>query len=632
MAVQQHVLNWLYSVLTSEYQDVNRTYNDVSQALSYFPSLSPRTDVHSTAFPNGASALLLHLSGTIPAVFRGATYRYPISLWVPHNYPREAPLVYVTPTETMMVRPGQHVDPQGQVYHPYLAGWAEFWDKSTIGDFLIILRDVFAKEPPVIARQAPRAAPPLPQASTPTPPPLPPPPQELATPTFPPPNQQQQSQQQQPPPPPPKGNGQPQHSSANHTPSPPPVPPHPSSRSNSAYPTAQATQSPPPVPPHPSSAAGGAVRSSWYGASPPPPQAVEAGPSAARSNGAPPVPGRPPYQQSPLGQPPMSPSQQNQHPPYGAYGQTSSPPPQQPQSTGYGQQAQAGYYQHPQQQQSQQQPQQAYPQQQPSPAQWQQQQQPPYQQYNPQQQYPPQQQQQQQQQFQSFQQQQPPLQQTQVRARQPPPPDIMDEPVQSSSNAPGQSGLGGAAEQSLAGGPSSSGAAGSPPPVPPNPEKDALLHQLAQTLAMLRQQSRSKNDASMAGLQAQRAAMLTAFGRLQQDMSDVAQLSALLTSNTDILHESLAAADNVVASSKQTPAPAVDDLLVGPTVVANQLYDLVAEERALADAVFMLGRAVERGRVSPAVFAKMTRSLAREWYLKKALVRKVGRGMGLASA
>ncbi len=82
----------------------------------------------SLAYPNGASALLLHLSGTLPAVFRGATYRYPISLWVPHNYPREAPLVYVTPTETMMVRPGQHVDPQGQVYHPYLAGWADFWD------------------------------------------------------------------------------------------------------------------------------------------------------------------------------------------------------------------------------------------------------------------------------------------------------------------------------------------------------------------------------------------------------------------------------------------------------------------------------------------------------------------------
>ena len=75
--------------------------------------------------------------------------------------------------------------------------------------------------------------------------------------------------------------------------------------------------------------------------------------------------------------------------------------------------------------------------------------------------------------------------------------------------------------------------------------------------------------------------------------------------------------------------PAIDDLLVAPTVVGNQLYDVAAEERALGDAIFVLGRAVARGRLNPAVFARTTRSLAREWYLKKALVRKIGRGMGL---
>jgi ESCRT-I complex subunit TSG101 len=98
----------------------------VAQALSQYPSLSPRTDVHT--FDNGVSALLVHLSGTIPVVFRGNTYRFPISIWVPHTYPREAPLTYVKPTESMMIRPGQHVDPQGRIYHPYLVGWAEFWD------------------------------------------------------------------------------------------------------------------------------------------------------------------------------------------------------------------------------------------------------------------------------------------------------------------------------------------------------------------------------------------------------------------------------------------------------------------------------------------------------------------------
>ncbi len=147
----------------------------------------------------------------------------------------------------------------------------------------------------------------------------------------------------------------------------------------------------------------------------------------------------------------------------------------------------------------------------------------------------------------------------------------------------------------------------------------------------MRQRDREKNESSLAGLQAQRTAMLQALGALQAEAAALTQLSVLLTSNTAILREALHTADGVIENSARHPAPGIDELLVAPTVVGNQLYDLVAEERALADAVFVLGRAVERGRMSPAVFAKMTRSLAREWYLKKALVRKIGRGMGLVA-
>jgi len=85
------------------------------------------------AYEHGASALLVNLSGTLPVTFRGTVYRFPIVLWIPHAYPREAPLVYVTPTEGIVVRPGQHVDPQGKIYHPYLVGWAEYWDVSVLG-------------------------------------------------------------------------------------------------------------------------------------------------------------------------------------------------------------------------------------------------------------------------------------------------------------------------------------------------------------------------------------------------------------------------------------------------------------------------------------------------------------------
>lgn len=125
--------------------------------------------------------------------------------------------------------------------------------------------------------------------------------------------------------------------------------------------------------------------------------------------------------------------------------------------------------------------------------------------------------------------------------------------------------------------------------------------------------------------------MLNALANMQAEIQALESLNGLLTTNTNILHTALHDADAVIDSSQHRTAPSVDELLVAPTVVGNQLYELVSEERSLGDALFVLGRAVERGRISPAVFTKMTRTLAREWYFKKALVKKIGRGMGLAT-
>ncbi|KAF4436344.1 hypothetical protein FACUT_6508 [Fusarium acutatum] len=518
MPVQQHVLNWLYSVLTSEYHDVNRAYNDVAQALDRFPSLSPRTDVHT--FSNGANALLLHLSGTLPVNFRGTTYRFPISIWVPHAYPREPPMIYVVPTETMMIRPGQHIDPQGLVYHPYLVGWAEFWDKSNLRDFLNILTDIFAKEPPVVARQ-PQARPPPAQAN-PTPPPVPPLPPGMGSTSRPATQDPHPSEQPRPPPPPPKG---PQTTSPAQTQS----------------------QNGPPLPPIPGRSPAQSNRMSRYESAPP----------------------LPPQVGSPIAQDPRLPRPQEQY-------ATRHMPPAGPLMA-----AQPGYmndtqsFTPPSQQQWQMPPQHQQYQQPPQPPAWTAQAAPP----------------------------------PQSPAKPPPPPDLLDEPL----------------ELSL---PNTTVAA---PPIPPNPEKDALLRQLAQTLYSIRMRSRQQNDSSMAGLQAQRTAMLSAIPAFQAEGGQLTQLSNVLTSNSNILHDALHKADAVIEGSKSHPVPDVDELLVAPTVVANQLYTLVAEERAIGDAIFMLGRAVERGRITPAVFAKTTRTLAREWYLKKALVRKIGQGMGLAS-
>ncbi|KAI8623165.1 UEV-domain-containing protein [Xylariaceae sp. FL1651] len=543
MVVQQHVLNWLYSVLTSEYHDVNRTYNDVAQALSQYPSLSPRTDVHT--FDNGASALLLHLSGTVPVAFRGTTYRFPISIWVPHAYPREAPLGYVTPTGSMMVRPGQHVDPQGRIYHPYLVRWPEFWDKSSILDFVTILRDIFAKEPPVISRQ--QLQPAQQQSTTsPTPPPVPPLPPDMARPS-PQPTLSSHAGDQRPPPPPPKGSDLPQVVSSQAARSDgPPLPPLPNemrhhpSPYNASQPRHQASplnrlsryDTAPPLPPQQSQAKAPLPTHTQAQALP---QAYAQSPPDAKYHGQ--------QQQSVYSQEmPSATYQQPQDQRRPSYGLGATGPP----SYGDG-----------------------------PPPSWQ-----------PAPQQPP----------------------PQPNPKAPPPPDLMDEPLilslPSPSNLP-------------------------PPPIPPNPEKDALLRQLASTLYAMRQRTRQQNESSLAGLAAQRAAMLTALQNLQNDLAALTPLSSLLASNTTILQSSLKEADAVINHGKTQKPPAIDNLLVAPTVVGNQLYDVVAEERALGDAIFVLGRAVERGRISPAVFAKTTRSLAREWYLKKALARKIGRGMGL---
>jgi ESCRT-I complex subunit TSG101 len=125
--------------------------------------------------------------------------------------------------------------------------------------------------------------------------------------------------------------------------------------------------------------------------------------------------------------------------------------------------------------------------------------------------------------------------------------------------------------------------------------------------------------------------MLHSLTSMNAEIHALESLSALLTSNTSILHTSLHEADAVIKSSQGRAPPGVDEILVAPTVVGNQLYELVCEERSLGDALFVLSRAVERGRVGATVFAKATRGLAREWYLKKALAKRIGKGMGLVA-
>ncbi|KAI9884268.1 MAG: cysteine desulfurase [Watsoniomyces obsoletus] len=546
--VAPKVLEWLYNVLAGEYQAASRTYNDTVRALSEYSTLSPRTDVYTNEV--GVSALLLHLSGILPVDFRGSLYHFPISVWIPHAYPREAPFVYVTPAQGMMIRPGQHVSGEGRVYHPYLAGWREFWDKSNIADLLSILRDVFAKEPPVVAvqQQQPQTeASRMSARSSIEVPPVPPLPREL---------DRRRGSDHDAPPPPPKpydGRGS-QQSQYRESPPPLPVKGGPSSQQ------LPGTMSYDNRPNERMMAYDGIAHG--HGFPPPALPNTSNQPFEARHSTSP-AGNALPHHQSPLPGPPLPPlpvPQSLQRP--SPQPQTYRSPPMLPPL-------------HPN-----------YPTQSPPPM------------PNPHNQatiptYPP------------FPQAPKPKQPI-IDLLSTPLPVLSPSSSSSSSNLPA-------------------------PPIPPNPQKDHLLRTIASKLHSHRQQSHLQlHSHTLPALRSQHEAMLRSLSSIQAELDQLTNLETTLSTNERILNEAMRDADAVIKdANSRTDLPGVDELLVAPTVVGQQLYKTIAEERALEDVGYVLAKALDRGRIGLDAYLKQMRHLARERFWRMALVEKIGRGMGL---
>lgn len=581
--VSEKVLSWLYSVLhvsdssfTSasiwqsliyhqEYQDPQRTYSDAARTISIYPSLSPRTEVYT--YENGANALLLTLSGVLPIIFRGTTYRFPIKLWVPLAYPHEGPMVYVTPGKDMVVRPGQHVAVDGRVYHPYLRDWSRTHDRASINELLDYLSQVFSKETPVISRAQQQQYHQRPFGQTqqqaagasPAPPQLPPKQSAASTP------------QNQP-------------SSVN---TPPPLPPKPGEEY--AEPARNAVRDGPPLPPLPHELIQHQRTSSLsqnsYSHTPRTPSQSLAAPLPAHQNGRPTGPPPPPL---PHGQ---APHQQHRY----RMSQDRSPVSPVSPINGYSELPGNRYVRpaplpQPQYQQPRHQPMQ----------------QPVY--YHPQQ-APYQQPHSQGQQQQYSAQQYPPQEAAHQPRQKQPAPDLLTDPFDvaiPTSNAPVPA-----------------------PPIPPNPEKEHLLQAISSSLVQQAQQKVSQNLSAISPLQAQQNALRAAQDRLEGEIRQLEHLDQALHNNESILHRSIQDCDRTIATAKSKKQPPIDEVLIAPTMVANQLWTLCAEEAACREAMYVLQKAVDRGRISGNDFVRQMRGLGRECFLKQALARKCARGMGL---
>ncbi|KAJ9479294.1 Suppressor protein STP22 of temperature-sensitive alpha-factor receptor and arginine permease [Pseudozyma hubeiensis] len=146
------VQKWLRSVL-GPYTDRDRVFADVDRTLIAVSSLSPKTEVFT--FNDGRTQLLVNLEGTIPVDFRNTTYNIPVAYWIPRDYPREPPMAFVAPTPDMAIRKGPNVDPSGEIGGEYLKRWRSKPEACNLLDLIHDCQHMFGREPPVYAKPKP---------------------------------------------------------------------------------------------------------------------------------------------------------------------------------------------------------------------------------------------------------------------------------------------------------------------------------------------------------------------------------------------------------------------------------------------------------------------------------------------
>lgn len=112
-----------------------------------FKDLTPK--VSNYVYDNGQEYKMICLGGTIPMPYKGATYNIPVNIWMHQDYPNQAPIVMVTPTKDMQIKPSRLVDNNGRVYLPYLHEWKQGYDLLSLVNILCI---EFSSNPPLFSR------------------------------------------------------------------------------------------------------------------------------------------------------------------------------------------------------------------------------------------------------------------------------------------------------------------------------------------------------------------------------------------------------------------------------------------------------------------------------------------------
>ncbi|XP_015778988.1 PREDICTED: protein ELC-like [Acropora digitifera] len=143
-------------LLKKKFKNVHLFMKDIQELLRHVGK-DLRPEIQNYTYSNGVQKELFALDGTIPITFQGVIYKIPLCVLLQEDHPRVPPLVYVRPTNSMVMNPSQaHVDRDGRVYHPYLSEWDPVNESSDITSLLQIMCITFSEVPPVYSKPSPR--------------------------------------------------------------------------------------------------------------------------------------------------------------------------------------------------------------------------------------------------------------------------------------------------------------------------------------------------------------------------------------------------------------------------------------------------------------------------------------------
>ncbi|KAG9302659.1 hypothetical protein G9A89_007363 [Geosiphon pyriformis] len=117
--------------------------------------------------------------------------------------------------------------------------------------------------------------------------------------------------------------------------------------------------------------------------------------------------------------------------------------------------------------------------------------------------------------------------------------------------------------------------------------------------------------------------------QVEEEKRQLVELQKRLKEKTDFLKSKSGEVDRLVEQATNMPEVSVDDIFCGTTIVYNQLFELVAEDNAIEDTIYYLGKALNNERIDLQTFMKSIRTLAREQFMRRALIDKIRRQAGL---